>query len=164
MSKEREAPLPCTKTSATPNPKGVEVNFLGPSTWRNRAMANFHTHDTVCAVTGCGTANSKDEFGGGVLWGMWLCKKHLHDARTRGDALNDTPFSSFKPAPIHPPPPPLPAHHHHHHTLPPPPPRTHTTAHKKNTQKKSVCTAFRGWSAGAGAEQERAGRVRFVMP
>ena len=70
-------------------------------------MANFSTSDTVCAVTGCGTANSKDERGGEVLWGMWLCKKHLHDAQTRGDALNDPPSSSSKPAPLHPPPQPM---------------------------------------------------------
>jgi hypothetical protein len=70
-------------------------------------MAIFSTSDTVCAVTGCGTANSKDELGGEVLWGMWLCKMHLHDAQTREGALNDPPFSSSKPAPLHPPPQPM---------------------------------------------------------
>ena len=100
MSKERDSPPSLSNTSTTPNPKGVAVNFLDPLTWRNAAMANFSTSDTVCAVTGCGTANSKDERGGEVLWGMWLCKKHLHDAQTRGDALNDPPSSSSKPAPF----------------------------------------------------------------
>jgi hypothetical protein len=66
-------------------------------------MANFSTSDTARAVAGCEAANSKDEFGGEVLWGMWLCKKHLHDAQIRGDALNDPPLSSSKPAPLHPP-------------------------------------------------------------
>ena len=80
---------------------------LDPLSWRDRAVGDFFSSSVVCSVTGCGSSHGKDEKGGDILWGMWVCNKHLHAVQARASEMNNPPSSSSKELPLFPPPQPV---------------------------------------------------------